>query len=57
MLIDAAADAGRPGAPKLDSFLVGQVVGSVSRPRPAAGIARQIIDDCEARRAELAAPP
>jgi len=48
MRIDAAVDAGRRGALKLKSFFVGHVVGSVSRLRPAAGIARQIVDDCEA---------
>jgi len=53
--IDAAADAGHGGALKLESFFVGQVVGSFSRLRPAAGITRQIVDDCEARLAELAA--
>jgi hypothetical protein len=57
VLIDPAAGAGRQGALKLESFLVGQVVGSVSRLRPAAGIARQNADDCEARLAELAASP
>jgi len=53
--IGAAADAGHEGALKLESFFVGQVVGSFSRLRPAAGITRQIVDDCEARLAELAA--
>ena len=53
--IDAAADAGHEGALKLESFFVGQVVGSFSRRRPAAEITRQIIGDCEVRLAELAA--
>jgi hypothetical protein len=53
--IDAAADAGHGGALKLESFFVGQVVGSFSRLRPAAEITRQIIGDCEVRLAELAA--
>jgi NAD(P)H-dependent flavin oxidoreductase YrpB (nitropropane dioxygenase family) len=53
--IDAAADAGHEGALKLESFFVGQVVGSFSRLRPAAEITRQIIGDCEVRLAELAA--
>jgi len=53
--IDAAADAGHAGALKLESFFVGQVVGSFSRLRPAAEITRQIIGDCEERLAELAA--
>jgi len=55
--IDAAADAGHEGALKLESFFVGQVVGSFSRLRPAAEITRQIIGDCEVRLAELAALP
>jgi hypothetical protein len=53
--IDAAAGAGHEGALKLESFFVGQVVGSFSRLRPAAEITRQIIGDCEVRLAELAA--
>ena len=53
--IDAAADAGHEGALKLESFFVGQVVGSFSRLRPAAEITRQIVADCEQRIAELAA--
>jgi hypothetical protein len=53
--IDAAADAGHEGALELESFFVGQVVGSFSRLRPAAEISRQIIGDCEVRLAELAA--
>jgi NAD(P)H-dependent flavin oxidoreductase YrpB (nitropropane dioxygenase family) len=52
--IDAAADAGHEGALKLESFFVGQVVGSFSRLRPAAEITRQIVGDCEERLAELA---
>ena len=40
---------------KLESFFVGQVAGSFSRPRPAAGITRQIVGDCEERLAEPAA--
>jgi hypothetical protein len=46
---------GRAGALKLESFFVGQVVGSFSRLRPAAEITRQIIADCEVCVAELAA--
>jgi len=53
--IDAAADAGHPGALRLESFFVGQVVGSFARLRPAGEITRQIVSDCEARLAELAA--
>jgi hypothetical protein len=48
-------DAGHEGALKLESFFVGQVVGSFSRLRRAAEITREIVDDCEARLAELAA--
>ena len=58
MLVSEAwqcTDAGHEGAPKLESFFVGQVVGSFSRLRPAAGITRQIVGDCEERLAELAA--
>jgi NAD(P)H-dependent flavin oxidoreductase YrpB (nitropropane dioxygenase family) len=57
--IDAAADAGHPGALRLESFFVGQVVGSFARLRPAGEITRQIVSGCEARLAELAAllPP
>jgi hypothetical protein len=54
--IDAAADAGHAGALKLESFFVGQAARSFSRLRPAAGITRQIIGDCEERLGELAAP-
>jgi NAD(P)H-dependent flavin oxidoreductase YrpB (nitropropane dioxygenase family) len=53
--IDAAADAGHPGALALESFFVGQVVGSFARLRSAGEITRQIVSDCEARLAELAA--
>jgi NAD(P)H-dependent flavin oxidoreductase YrpB (nitropropane dioxygenase family) len=53
--IDAAADAGHPGALRLESFFVGQVVGSFARLRPAGEITRQIVSDCETRLAELAA--
>jgi hypothetical protein len=53
--IDAAADAGHPRALRLESFFVGQVVGSFARLRPAGEITRQIVSDCEARLAELAA--
>jgi len=53
--IGAAADAGHEGALKLESFFVGQAVGSFSRLRPAAEITRQIVGDCEERLAELAA--
>jgi NAD(P)H-dependent flavin oxidoreductase YrpB (nitropropane dioxygenase family) len=51
--IDAAADAGHEGALRLESFFIGQVVGSFTAIRPAAEITRQIIADCEQRIAEL----
>ena len=52
--IDAAAQAGHEGAIRLESFFVGQVVGSFQRVRPAAEITRQIVADCEQRIADLA---
>ena len=51
--IDAAAAAGHEGALRLESFFIGQVVGSFTEIRPAAEITRQIITDCEQRIAEL----
>jgi NAD(P)H-dependent flavin oxidoreductase YrpB (nitropropane dioxygenase family) len=53
--IDAAAQAGHEGALALESFFVGQVVGSFARLRPAGEITRQMAAGCEARIAELAA--
>jgi NAD(P)H-dependent flavin oxidoreductase YrpB (nitropropane dioxygenase family) len=52
--IDAAADAGHEGALALQSFFVGQVVGSFRELRPAAEITRQLAADCERRIADLA---
>ena len=52
--IDAAAQAGHEGALRLESFFIGQVVGSFQRIRPAAEITRQIVADCEQRIADLA---
>jgi NAD(P)H-dependent flavin oxidoreductase YrpB (nitropropane dioxygenase family) len=51
--IDAAAQAGHEGALRLESFFVGQVVGSFGAVRPAGEITRQIAADCERRIAEL----
>ncbi|MEV4342876.1 nitronate monooxygenase [Actinoplanes sp. NPDC049596] len=51
--IDAAAEAGHEGALKLESFFVGQVVGSFRGVRPAGEITRQMAADCERRIAEL----
>jgi NAD(P)H-dependent flavin oxidoreductase YrpB (nitropropane dioxygenase family) len=53
--IDAAAKAGHEGALKLESFFVGQVVGSFAEIRPAAEITRQIVAECEQRITELGA--
>jgi Succinyl-CoA ligase like flavodoxin domain len=53
--IDAAADAGHEGALALESWFIGQVVGSFTSIRPAADITRQIIADWEQRIAELGA--
>jgi NAD(P)H-dependent flavin oxidoreductase YrpB (nitropropane dioxygenase family) len=51
--IDAAASAGHEGALRLESFFIGQVVGSFAEIRPAAEITRQMAADCEQRIAEL----
>jgi NAD(P)H-dependent flavin oxidoreductase YrpB (nitropropane dioxygenase family) len=53
--IDAAAEAGHEGALRLESFFIGQVVGSFREIRPAAEITRQIVAECEQRIAELGA--
>lgn len=52
--IDAAAAAGHEGALALESFFIGQVVGSFTELQPAGAIARQLVTDCERRLAELA---
>lgn len=52
--IDHAAQAGHEGALRLESFFVGQVVGSFQQVRPAGEITRQMAADCEQRIAELA---
>ncbi|MFF5084555.1 NAD(P)H-dependent flavin oxidoreductase [Actinoplanes sp. NPDC000266] len=51
--IDAAAQDGHEGALKLESFFVGQVVGSFQGIRPAGDITRQMAEDCQRRIAEL----
>jgi NAD(P)H-dependent flavin oxidoreductase YrpB (nitropropane dioxygenase family) len=51
--IDAAAVNGHEGARALESFFIGQVVGSFARLRPAAYIARDLVDDCENRLVDL----
>ena len=48
------ARAGHEGALRLESFYVGQVVGSFEQIRPAAEITRQIVADCERRIRDLA---
>lgn len=52
--IDRAADAGHPGARELESFFVGQVVGSFGELRSAEEIAEEIVAGCRVRLAELA---
>jgi len=52
--IDAAAAAGHEGALRLESFFIGQVVGSFDAVRPAAEITRRMAADCEQRIADLA---
>lgn len=51
--IDKAAASGNRGALKLESFFIGQVVGSFTDLRGAADITREIISDCEQRLSEL----
>ena len=53
--IDAAAQAGHEGALKLESFFIGQVVGSFREVRPAAEIVRQMVAECDQRITALAA--
>ncbi|WP_019875822.1 nitronate monooxygenase [Sporichthya polymorpha] len=53
--IDAAAEAGHPGALELESFFIGQVVGRFRQLEPAYDIATGMIRDCEARLREVAA--
>lgn len=53
--IDAAAAQGHPGAIELESYYIGQVVGSFKRLRPGAEIARQILADCDDRIEAVAA--
>ena len=52
--IDAAARAGHEGALRLESFFVGQVVGSFAQIRPAGEITRQIVAECEQTIRDLA---
>ena len=52
--IDQAAADGHPGALRLESFYVGQVVGSFQHIQQAAEITRELMAGCEQRIAELA---
>jgi len=52
--IDAAARAGHEGALRLESFFVGQVVGSFAQIRPSGEITRQIVAECEQTIRDLA---
>ncbi|MBV9593796.1 MAG: hypothetical protein JO147_08380 [Actinobacteria bacterium] len=53
--IDAASEAGHEGAIALQSFFIGQVVGSFQTVRPAALITQEIVAECEERIAALGA--
>jgi hypothetical protein len=52
--IDAAAAAGHPGALELETFFVGQVVGSFTELRPTREIVAKMVRDCEERLRTLA---
>jgi len=51
--IDAAAEQGHPGAVELESFFIGQVVGSFTRIRPTRDVVRDLIESCEQRLREM----
>jgi NAD(P)H-dependent flavin oxidoreductase YrpB (nitropropane dioxygenase family) len=51
--IDEAAEAGNERAVELESFYIGQVVGSFARLRPTAEITRELVETCRARLVEL----
>ncbi len=51
--IDEAAEAGNERAIELESYYVGQVVCSFAHLRPAADIARELVEECHARVVEL----
>lgn len=51
--IDAAAEQGHEGAKELESFFIGQVVGSFDHLRGAGELTRELAADCRARLAEL----
>ncbi|HYY10609.1 MAG TPA: nitronate monooxygenase [Kineosporiaceae bacterium] len=52
--IDAAAEQGHPGAVELESFFVGQVVGSFTQIRTTAEVVRDLVQGCEQRLRDLA---
>ncbi|TWG98547.1 NAD(P)H-dependent flavin oxidoreductase YrpB (nitropropane dioxygenase family) [Nocardioides sp. J9] len=52
--IDAASGAGQEGARRLQSFFIGQVVGSFTELRGAEEVARTMIAECDSRLRELA---
>ena len=54
-VVAAVTNAGHHGALALESFFIGQVVGSFTSIRSAADITRQIVTECERRIAELGA--
>jgi NAD(P)H-dependent flavin oxidoreductase YrpB (nitropropane dioxygenase family) len=51
--IDAAADQGHPGAVELESFFIGQVVGSFRQIRSTRDVVRDLVENCEQRLREL----
>jgi hypothetical protein len=51
--IYAAAEAGHAGAVELETFFVGQIVGSFHDLRPAAEITQSMVAECLARIASL----
>ncbi len=51
--IDEAAEAGHEGALELESYFIGQVVGSFARLRSAAEITRTLVAECRERLVEL----
>jgi len=51
--IDEAAEAGNERAVELESFYIGQVVGSFARLRPTAEITRELLETCRERLVEL----
>jgi NAD(P)H-dependent flavin oxidoreductase YrpB (nitropropane dioxygenase family) len=52
--IDAAAEQGHPGAVELESFFIGQVVGSFTQIRTTAEVVRDLVQGCEQRLRDLA---